>query len=901
MNRFLSFAIFFLLPFFSVAQEDLVLDIPGNSLSWYNPHANTDSLKTLLPKAQGRHKVNLLCELSFALREAGAEAEKYTPYLQEAMSLSEDLDYNNGRVTSLFLLSMHYLRGKENTVQVLRTFAEAEAFFDQETHWTLKYRIWENKWRIFLRDNQMDSALYYFQKPLIDLDKDAAWYAHLNAHLMLMRQASINNEHKQKRAHLESTYLILQQHRAYLSFKGFDLPAKYEEISINLANYGEYPRALSIMLELLEDLNNLEEKSLFTEFFTAKILGRIGRIYSHWGRYDLALSNLNESIRYFDQVYHDYGEKIHKPKTPPSFRLWSINAANQLEERAEVLIRTGQLKQAEEDLLTSMEVRTEHDDPLGVAMCHEKMGELFAIRGNFSEALNWYQSAIRLKEGLLGEQQIRARRDASFALFVNESFASTYLKMGRLYKDWNRPELAIEHFRQSLVFSRDAGFQRSQAEALTELGDIYLVLNRPDSTLAFYHTARETYEIMEYRPGLAEGYKSMGDFHFSQNAFDEAMRSYGQSQQMFAALEMPAKLAAVLILQGNALLNNQALQQAIEKYQEGMSLAGEMNLPRLKMIAYQGLSEVYSGLGEFEKAFSYYKNFHEIKDQLFTLETNRQIAEIEAQFESVQNRQQLLLLQREKELVEEKQARSRLMLLLLIGLIVLLALFVLLYLRQNRLKTRHDRMQLQQKLFRSQMNPHFIFNSLGSIQSSIMNEESDKAVKYLSRFSKLMRNILDSSENENLPLSKEIATIENYLELQKVRFPHKFDYRISGTENLEAESIYIPPMLAQPFIENALEHGIKTMPTKGLINVNFRLAGNLLTIEIEDNGIGRQKAREILQNNDKDHKSRAIDITRRRIDLLNRKSKRGIGFDIIDLTDDSGHATGTRVVFSIPV
>ena len=199
------------------------------------------------------------------------------------------------------------------------------------------------------------------------------------------------------------------------------------------------------------------------------------------------------------------------------------------------------------------------------------------------------------------------------------------------------------------------------------------------------------------------------------------------------------------------------------------------------------------------------------------------------------------------------------------------------------------------------MNPHFIFNSLGSIQSSIMNEESDKAVKYLSRFSKLMRNILDSSENENLPLSKEIATIENYLELQKVRFPHKFDYRISGTENLEAESIYIPPMLAQPFIENALEHGIKTMPTKGLINVNFSLAGNLLTIEIEDNGIGRQKAREILQNNDKDHKSRAIDITRRRIDLLNRKSKRSIGFDIIDLADDSGLATGTRVVFVVPV
>ncbi|MBW6498577.1 MAG: histidine kinase [Bacteroidales bacterium] len=901
MNRFLYLALFFLLPFFSAAQEDRVLDIPGNSLSWYNPLANTDSLKALLNKTKVREKANLLCELAFALKEAGADAQKFSPYLQEALKLSEELDYSNGKVMAWFLLADLYRTNQQDTLKALNAFRQAQSFFDHETHWTLKYRIWAGKSRIFQQLNQMDSVVFYYQKPLEALDKDTAWFAHLSAHLVLMGQASIKNEHQKKREHLEGAYQILQQHTAYLHLKGFDLPPKHETLSINLANYGEYPRALSIATDLYNDLLSLEEKSVFTDFFTAKILGRIGRIYSHWGRYEEALTYLNESIQFFDQIYQTYLSEIENPLTFPSVRLWSINAANQREERAEVLIRIGQLWQAEQDLLLSIEMRTQYNDVLGVAMCHEKLGELYAIRGKFIEALSWYQSALNLKEDLLGEQQIRARRDANFVLFVNESFASTYLKMGKLYKDWSRPELAIEQLRQSLLFSRDAGYQRREAEVLTALGDIYLVLNRPDSSLAFYHTARETYETMEYRPGLAEIYKSMGDFHFSQNAFDKAMRSYGQSQQMFAALEMPAKLASVLILQGKALMESQALQQAVEKLAEGLNIAEAMNLPRLKMEAYQGLSEIFSGLGEFEKAFSFYKNFHEIKDQLFTLETNLQIAEIEAQFESVQNRQQLLLLQREKELAEEKQARSRLMLLLLIGLIILLALFVLLYLRQNRLKTGHDSLELQQKLFRSQMNPHFIFNSLGSIQSSIINEEPDKAVKYLSRFSKLMRNILDSSENENLPLSKEIATIENYLELQKVRFPHKFDYRISGTENLEAESIYIPPMLAQPFIENALEHGIKTMPTKGLINVNFRLDGNLLTIEIEDNGIGRQKAREILQNNDKDHKSRAIDITRRRIDLLNRKSKRSIGFDIIDLADDSGLATGTRVVFVVPV
>ena len=901
MNRFLSLVLIVILPFFSVAQEDRVLGIPGNSLSWYNPPANTDSLKALLNITQGREKVNMLCELAFALKGAGADAQKYFPYLQEAMKLSEELDYNNGKVMTLFLLADLYRTKQQDALKALKAYRQAASFFDQETHWTLKFRVWEGKRQILLHVNQMDSVPYYDQKPLEVLDKDTAWYAHLHAHLMLMGQASIQNEHHKKKEHLESSYAILQQYRSYLPLQGFNLPMKYETIIINLANYGEYPRALSIAIDLYHDMLSLEEKSLFTEFFTAKILGRIGRIYSHWGRYEEALPYLNESVQYFDQVYQTYQSEIENTQTFPSARLWSINAANQREERAEVLIRTGQLLQAEDDLLLSIDMRTRYNDPLGVAMCHEKMGELYAIRGHFSKALNWYQSAISLKESLLEEEQIRARRDASFVLFINESFASTYLKMGRLYKDWNQPGLAIEHFRQSLLFSRDAGYQRSQAEALTALGDIYLMLNQPDSTLTLYQTARETYETMEYRPGLAGIFKSMGNFHVAQGDFDEALRTYDKAQQMFSALDMPARVAGVLILQGKALMNSMDLQQAIDKLTEGLNIAEEMNLPRLKMDACKGLSETFAGLGKYDKAFSFLQSYNEVKDQLFTLETNRQIAEIETQFESVQNRQQLLLLQREKELIEEKQARNRLFMFLLAGLFVLMVLFVLLYLRQNRLKTRHDSLQLQQKLFRSQMNPHFIFNSLGSIQSSIINEEPDKAVKYLSRFSKLMRNILDGSDNETLPLSKEISTIENYLALQKVRFPHKFDYSIHVDDQPDTDGVLIPPMLAQPFIENAIEHGIKTMKTKGLIAINISLQNNILTLEIEDNGIGRKKAGELLQKQDKDHKSMAIDITRRRIDVINRSRKRSIDFNIIDLSDDQGVAKGTKIVFAIPV
>jgi len=226
---------------------------------------------------------------------------------------------------------------------------------------------------------------------------------------------------------------------------------------------------------------------------------------------------------------------------------------------------------------------------------------------------------------------------------------------------------------------------------------------------------------------------------------------------------------------------------------------------------------------------------------------------------------------------------------------------------------------LKQQLFRSQMNPHFIFNSLGSIQSSIINEEPGKAIRYLSRFSKLMRNILDSSIEEVVPLEEELKTIENYLELQKVRYADKFDYTIDIDTDIDTETVMVPPMLAQPFIENAIEHGIKHKVGKGKIEIRIRRSTHRLIdasthrlidpsthrtpdpliFEVEDDGIGRQKAQEILMQQDAKHKSLATVITRERIAALNRKSKKKITLEIIDLKDEKGLARGTLVRFKL--
>jgi sensor histidine kinase YesM len=273
---------------------------------------------------------------------------------------------------------------------------------------------------------------------------------------------------------------------------------------------------------------------------------------------------------------------------------------------------------------------------------------------------------------------------------------------------------------------------------------------------------------------------------------------------------------------------------------------------------------------------------------------------LEISYETERKNQQINMLEQQSELQEYRFRQNRLFMYGLGITLVLVMLFAILFFRQNRIKAMHQNIQLKQRLFRSQMNPHFIFNSLASIQNSIINEDPMKASKYLARFSKLVRNILDSSAAETITLENEINTIENYLTLQKIRYPEMINFTISVDEGLDMEATLIPPMLTQPFIENAIEHGIKSKEIKGNIEVRFIRKNQTLVLEIEDDGIGREKAQENLKARDPGHKSMATNITQERINVLNRKRNRKIQFNIIDLKDEAGDATGTKVVIEIP-
>ncbi len=208
------------------------------------------------------------------------------------------------------------------------------------------------------------------------------------------------------------------------------------------------------------------------------------------------------------------------------------------------------------------------------------------------------------------------------------------------------------------------------------------------------------------------------------------------------------------------------------------------------------------------------------------------------------------------------------------------------------------RLEIEKRLLRSQMNPHFIFNSLNSINSFIGENNSFEAQDYLTKFARLMRLILENSRKTSVVLEDEIMALEINLQLEKLRFDNRFDYVINVGKNIEVDDTYIPPMLIQPFVENAIKHGIKGREGKGMITLSFEIEKDLLICVVEDNGVGREISQS--EKTFDSHISLGTQVTMERMEILKHHHNNDIGINIIDLKDENKIGVGTRVVIKLP-
>jgi LytS/YehU family sensor histidine kinase len=346
---------------------------------------------------------------------------------------------------------------------------------------------------------------------------------------------------------------------------------------------------------------------------------------------------------------------------------------------------------------------------------------------------------------------------------------------------------------------------------------------------------------------------------------------------------------------------------------------------------YEVRWNVYEALNQKDSAYFYYQKFVTLKDSLEDAKFKRQhlqkLALYKVETKEEQQQARIDLLNKDNQLKQQQLKRESLLRNILIGGIFSFLLFGFIILRNITLKRKNEahhreivenelqlqkseserkQAQLQQhatelemQALRAQMNPHFIFNCLSSINRFILKNESEAASDYLTKFSRLIRMVLTHSKKTFITLDDELEMLRLYLEMERLRFKYSFDYNISFKNEIDPENIFIPPLLLQPFAENAIWHGLMNKEGQGHLTVFLSRENNTLNCVIEDNGVGRTKAAELKSKSVEKKKSMGMQITKERLALLNRDSNENAFFEVEDLYDDAGNANGTKIILRI--
>ena len=484
--------------------------------------------------------------------------------------------------------------------------------------------------------------------------------------------------------------------------------------------------------------------------------------------------------------------------------------------------------------------------------------------------------------------------------------------LGDVFLEQNKIKLATQSFKQGLKIAETNNIKPKITDLNSKLGDSYSESGNKTEAESYF-TNSINLASKENKAKALEQKIKIADFQNTNRAFDKEIQLRKEIIKDIDAIEKDSVITneSPLTKQkqnykiGNAYFLKNNLDEAIPYLEESIEEADKKEDLIVKKDATKKLADVFVASGNFEKAKEAFNAYTEAVDQLYikkeqeisqAARISKSIAEKQNRILSLENDRQLTLSQ--MQLSDEKNKRQQLIIYSLIGglfLLVVLAYLMYKYIKQQKLANN----LLALKSLRSQMNPHFIFNALNSVNSFIATNDERTANKYLSDFSKLMRAVLENSEEDFIPLQKEIQLIELYTKLEHFRFKDKFDYKISVEETIDIEAYKIPPMLLQPYIENAVWHGLRYKEDKGILDIKIcKKQKDQIEITIADNGIGRKKSKALKTENQKKHNSKGLGNIKKRVTILNEMYKDKVDISIED-NQTNIEDVGTKVTVTL--
>ncbi|APQ17867.1 histidine kinase [Maribacter hydrothermalis] len=563
-----------------------------------------------------------------------------------------------------------------------------------------------------------------------------------------------------------------------------------------------------------------------------------------------------------------------------------------------------------------------------------KLGEIYQYHKQLDLAIDNYEDALDANKTistslLLGKAYNLTNRFKETITLLNPLLSintipphqstQLYELLGDAKKGDNQVNEAIQLYNKGLLIADKNQMTSKMTDLNSKIADTYSQTNQAMEAEAYYDNSLQLANQLEPKRALQEKEK-VADFYNTKSRYSEEITMRKNSLQELKKLNSPKAgikkidLGDTITSQrinykiANAYISQDKYNEAIPFLEKSIVEANSEDDLVVQKDATRKLSEVYKEKGDFTKALDTYQSYVALVDSLYVRKEqeisratrfNREIASAQNRLTGLEQERELSqskydLALTEQELVQESNKRQEWIIYSLIFGLLLTLLAAFFFYRSNQQQKLANNL-LALKSLRSQMNPHFIFNALNSVNNFISKNDERSANRYLSNFSTLMRSVLENSEEDFIPLEKELQQLELYIQLEHSRFEDKFDYNITVDENVQVSKFQIPPMLLQPYIENAIWHGLRYRESKGELSVTVKEnSKNSIAICITDNGIGRKKSASIKTQNQKKQKSKGMGIIKKRVAILNDMYSDKVDIEISDLEKDG---TGTKVLF----
>jgi len=481
----------------------------------------------------------------------------------------------------------------------------------------------------------------------------------------------------------------------------------------------------------------------------------------------------------------------------------------------------------------------------GINVSLNSIGNIYVALKQYGLAIDYFKQSLKLEDEL----------GNTLGIAIN------YQNIGKCLEKQNNIEAALNKYQASLYYNKQINSEKGKIICTNSISQIYIKQGKPNKALKLL------------KPNLIASNK-LGDKYIT---------------------------VTVYINMGWSFLKLKQYNKSYEFLNKGLKIAKEYNLSRTKFRAYSLLSELSQERGNYASALNYYKEA-EIYDKEISNERNiRYVNDMIIRYDTEKKNNQIKVLAKENEIVKLQLQKNKTSLVVSSIVLILLAGILYILYRQYQLKNEKKLLTLEQTMLRSQMNPHFLFNSLNSIKLYIINNEKKNAVYYLNKFSKLIRKILEASSLKEISLAEELETVELYMNIENIRFSNEINFTINVDDNIDINNIKIPSLILQPFLENSLWHGLSTKEGEKRIYLQVSKENAYFTkISIIDNGVGRDASEIMKQRKLLKRKSIGIDITKERLSNFSKDYQNSFEVEISDLYDDNKKPLGTKVTLYIP-